>query len=167
MDSIITERPEITIDDEALMHSSSGHVGVQDALTLEDEAPKRRAGKNGSKLLVGASFSVVALAAIGVFAISPYSHFTMADAGRAVSHAEHVACKASRLCLLHRRWHLPLAWRAHLSQAMWQRFLPIRRSPGAMTWISSSSSEIMRRWQASAYVRRQRRHPSPRSWIRT
>lgn len=91
MDSIITERPEITIDDEELMHSSPGHVGQQEALTPEDETPKRRPGKNRSKLLVGASFSVVALAAVGVFAISPYNPFTTADAGRAVSHADHVA----------------------------------------------------------------------------
>ena len=70
MDSIITERPEITIDDEVLMHSSSGPVGQPEALTPEEEAPKRRAGKNHSKLLVGASFSIVGLAAVGVFAIS-------------------------------------------------------------------------------------------------
>ncbi len=91
MDSIIKERPEITIDNEELMHSSSGHVGQQEALTPEEEAPKRRPGKNHNKLMVGVSFSVVALAAVGVFAISPYNHFTMADAGKAVSHAEHVA----------------------------------------------------------------------------
>ncbi len=91
MDSIIIERPEITIDDEEPVHSAPGHVGQPDALTPEHETPPRRAGKNRSKLLVGASFSVVALAAIGVFAISPYSPFSMADAGRAVSHAGHLA----------------------------------------------------------------------------
>ena len=91
MDSIIIERPEITIDDEEPVHSAPGHVGQRDVLTPENETPPRRAGKNRSKLLVGVSFSVVALAAIGVFAISPYSPFSMADAGRAVSHAGYVA----------------------------------------------------------------------------
>ncbi len=94
MDTIITERPEITIDDEVLSHSTSGHVGQQESLTPEEEAPKRRSNKKRSKLLAGASFSVVALAAVGVFYISPYNHFTMADAGRAVSHAEHVALQS-------------------------------------------------------------------------
>ena len=91
MDSIIIERPEITIDDEEPVHGAPGHVGQPDVLTPENETPPRRAAKNRSKLLVGASFSVVALAAIGVFAISPYNSFSMADAGRAVSHAGHVA----------------------------------------------------------------------------
>ena len=94
MDSIITERPEITIDDEVLLHSSPGQVGQREPLAPEEEAPKRRAGKKRSKLLAGASFSVVALAAVGVFYISPYNHFTMADAGRAVSHAEQVALRS-------------------------------------------------------------------------
>ena len=91
MDSIIIERPEITIDDEEPVHGVPGHVGQPDALTPENETLPRRLGKKRSKLLVGASFSVVALAAIGVFAISPYNPFSMADAGRAVSHAGHVA----------------------------------------------------------------------------
>ncbi len=94
MDTIITERPEITIDDEVLLHSTPGHVGQQESLTPEEEAPKRRPTKKRSKLLAGASFSVVALAAVGVFYISPYNHFTVADAGRAVSHAEHVALQS-------------------------------------------------------------------------
>ena len=91
MDNIITERPEITIDDQELMHSSPGHVSQQDALPPEGEAPKRRAGKNRSKLLVGGSFTVVALAAAGVFAISPYNHLTVAGAGQGVAHARQVA----------------------------------------------------------------------------
>ncbi len=91
MDSIIIERPEITIDDEGPTHSAPGHVGDQDALAPQNETPPRRVGKNRSKLLVGASFSVVALAGVGVFVISPYNLFSMADAGRAVSHAGYVA----------------------------------------------------------------------------
>ena len=94
MDSIMTERPEITIDDDELMHSSPEHVGQKEALTPEDKTPKRGFGKHRSKLLVGASFSVFALAAVGVLATSPYNALTTADAGRAVSHANHVALQS-------------------------------------------------------------------------
>lgn len=91
MDTFIIERPEITIDDEEPAHSALGHVGQRDKLTPENETSPRRAGKNRSKLLVRASFSIVAVVAIGVFAISPYNPVSMADAGRAVSRAGHVA----------------------------------------------------------------------------
>ena len=93
MDTIIAERPEISIADEELSSSIPGHAEPQEHLTPEDATPKGRLGKSRNRLMIGASIGVVALAAAGVYSISPYNHLTIANSGRAVAHAQQAALK--------------------------------------------------------------------------